>query len=156
MDLARSNLARLTQDPGLDHHPVWFPDGEQIAFQSARSDLGSNLFWRAANGTGTAERIGQGGYPQAFTPDGEQLLSYSATDIHLISLNGDPVARPLVAGDGIQNFAALSPNGRWITYQSNESGTNEVYVRPFPRCRERPSIHLIGRRHEAPVESQRA
>ena len=144
-NFSRSNLARLTQDPGLDHQPVWFPDGERIVFQSSRSGPGG-LFWRAANGTGAAEPIDQGGIANAFTPDGEQLLvSDSSTGIHLISLNGDPVVQPLVAGDGAQGFASLSPNGRWIAYQSNESGTNEIYVRPFPNVEnDRVSISSGG------------
>ena len=63
--------------------------------------------------------------------DGGQLL-VSRGDIHLVSLDDAPAVRPLVADDRNQGFASLSPNDRWIAYESNESDTTEIYVRPFP------------------------
>jgi len=54
------------------------------------------------------------------------------TDIWALSLDGEPAARPLLAESYNERDPAISPDGRWIAYASNESGQYEVYVRPFP------------------------
>jgi WD40-like Beta Propeller Repeat len=71
-EFSRETLTRLTFDPGQDEYPVWTPDGRRVAFASTRA--GSfNLFWQAADGTGTADRLTTSPniqYPFTFTPDG--------------------------------------------------------------------------------------
>ena len=75
-DFARETLPRLTFAPGLDVYPVWTPDGRRVAFSSAR-DGTTNLYWKAADGTGAVERLNESEklqLPSAFTPDGSQLV----------------------------------------------------------------------------------
>ena len=75
--------------------------------------------------------------PESFSPDGA-LLIYSqdtlafAADLHVLSLEGDRVSRPLLNAEFAERVASISPNGRWVAYSSNESGEYRVYVRPFP------------------------
>jgi serine/threonine-protein kinase len=136
-DLARETMTRLTFDPGLDRMPVWSPTGDRIAF-SAQRDVGSNLYWTAANATGTAERLTDSEneqYTMSFTPDGEILFVEGRESFDLMAVpvqDTDRRPRALVESSYAEWNGEVSPNGRWLAYQSNESGRNEVYVRPFP------------------------
>ena len=58
--------------------------------------------------------------------------SYDGGVLAVLSMEGDRVADPLVTTEFRERNAALSPDGRWIAYQSNASGQDEIYVRPFP------------------------
>jgi hypothetical protein len=137
-DLARQTLARLTFDPGLNRGPVWTPDGKRLAF-SAQREGSENIYWQAADGSGTPEaltnipnaRIG----PDAISPDGTQLLFVQTStprDISRVALEGERKPEPLLATSFSEQNADISPDGRWLAYDSDESGRLEVYVRPFP------------------------
>jgi Tol biopolymer transport system component len=136
--LARHTLTRLTFDPGIDRYPVWTPDGRRIVFSSQRAGA-SNIFWQAADGTGAVERLTEGSngqFPTSVSADGTKLVfddfGPSQVDIRMMALDGDRRAAPLVATTFFEYGADLSADGRWMAYQSNESGRFEVYVRPFP------------------------
>ena len=97
--------------------------------------LGRN-FWKAADGTGDVERLTDVPlqFPATFSPDGMTLVfsvvnAAGLVDLGMFALEGDQTSEVIV--DGAAN-AALSPDGRWLAYQSDESGRNEVYVRSFP------------------------
>ena len=141
-DFARETLTRLTFDPGLDRYPVWSPDGRRIAFSSTRDKSRGNLFWQTADGTGTVERVAESDdlqvFPTAFSLDGTRLLvtlasgSRDGADIAVVQPGGEARAVPLLATTFGERNGEVSPNGRWLAYNSNESGRDEVYVRPFP------------------------
>jgi serine/threonine-protein kinase len=143
IDLSREPppLTRLTFDPASDAAPVWTRDGTRIVFRSARSGV-PNLFWRSADGTGAEERLTTSEYGQApltFTPDGSRLLLVqtmpkTAIDIFSAAADGKSAPEPLVATPFADMGPDLSPDGHWLAYQSNESGLNQVYVRPFPNA----------------------
>ena len=61
-----------------------------------------------------------------------EMMDLSNSDIWALSLDGEPTARPLMAESYNESFPAISPDGRWIAYESNESGGINVYIRPFP------------------------
>ena len=142
-DLARQNLTRLTFEPGADQYPLWAPDGRRIFFSSARGSNRPQIFSQAADGSGQAEQLVEGAYqrqPQAITPDGKQLLfresdPKTAADIGGVSL-ADRKVSSLVHTSFAEQNPDVSPDGRWITYQSSESGRLEIYVRPFPNVDE--------------------
>jgi serine/threonine-protein kinase len=142
-DLGRATLTRLTFDRGLDSFPVWTRDGRRIAFSSTRGvAAGSNLYWQTADGTGTVERLRESAepntqFPTSFSPDGTRLLfvefgSTTGADIGILPLEGERRATPLLQTTAQEGYARVSPDGRWVAYESNESGRNEIYVRPFP------------------------
>jgi len=138
-DEGRGTLSRLTLDPAVDTAPVWSPDGRRIAFRSERE--GGGIFIKMADGAAAAERVtsspGPSHTPYDFTPDGRRILftelrSYNDQGIGIVSMSGSRSIEWLVDGPFAEVRPALSPDGRWMAYQSDESGRYEVYVRPFP------------------------
>jgi len=134
-DLIRDTFTRLTFDPDVEAFPTWTPDGARVAFGSPVAPLS----WKAADGTGAVESLGEREFqfPQAFTPDGKTVVFSVFTeganvDLGLLSLDGERTSTTLLDTPFNERNAALSPDGRWIAYESNESGRYEVYVRPFP------------------------
>jgi serine/threonine-protein kinase len=139
-DVWRGTLTRLTfggQNEGL----LWTPDGSRITFSSVETGGLQNVVWVPADGSGEPERLttGEGGWqwPRSWSPDG-RLLVFNAThpatdyDIWLLSLGDRPEARPFLQTPFDERDAALSPDGRWVAYQSSETGRPEVYVQAFP------------------------
>jgi serine/threonine-protein kinase len=127
---------------------MWTQDGKNVIFSSgAAGGMGyRNLFVQAADGTGTAEQLTKDAFavPKALTPDGQGLVFTDTKgsggpasgadrgDIMLLPLDGERRPQPLVRTQFTETAPELSPDGRWLAYQSNESGQQEIFVRPFP------------------------
>ena len=150
-------LTRTTFDRAQDQLPVWTPDGRRIAFRSNR-DGQFNLFWRAADGTGSEERLTKSATaptPTAFSPDGTRLVfdenaAGGQSDIMALELTGSRNVVPLVQTPFQEFYAGVSPDGRWMAYQSQESGANHIFVRPFPNVQAgRWQVSTSGGRHPA-------
>ena len=131
IDSQRGTSERLTSNPGDDRDPAWTPDGRQVAFYSAGRDGGRGFFWQSAEGTNDPERLstGQHRHP-AWAPSGTQLLfldnePQSRGSLGLLDLD-DGSSRTLMGGDGTgHNDPAVSPDGHWLTYESDETGEPE-------------------------------
>ena len=139
-DLTRKTLTRVTTDPGSDRSPVWMPDGHRLLFSSqAGSALGS-LFWQAADGTGTAERLlidsPNVQRPSSVVADGTHVLFMEGADLMLLTLGNDRRVQPVLQTAQIEQNGAISPDGRWLVYDSNDSGPSQIFVRPFPNANE--------------------
>jgi len=144
-ELARETLTRLTFHPAEDEFPVWSPDSQQIAFSSTGRGEVSNttsLFQRAADGTGFDEQLVSTDwqiFPTSFLPDATGVLVFgmgigagASDDIGIFSMGGEDPATPMLETDFEESYPAVSPDGRWLAYVSDESGSEEIYVRPFP------------------------
>ena len=137
-DIARDTMSRLTTE-GNNTFPIWSPDGEWVAFQSDQAG-DSDIYRRRADFSGTAEVLLTKEFvqqPRSWSPDGK-LLSYaedhpaSFLDLWVLPLEGEREPRPIVQTTFREHDPDISPDGRWIAYESDESGQNEVYVQPFP------------------------
>jgi eukaryotic-like serine/threonine-protein kinase len=139
-DVSRRTMTRVTFDAQLDALPVWSPDGRRLVWASQRGGASLNLYSQAADGTGTVERLTESPNihrATGFTPDGTRLIiseisPESLTDVAMLSLEGDRAVMPLVRTMFNERNGEISPDGRWLAYESNESGEFQIYVRPFP------------------------
>jgi Tol biopolymer transport system component len=135
-DFMRRTLTRLTFDPGLNRGAVWTPDGRRLAF-SAQREGSEDIYWQSADGTGAPEPLTKGAnlVPLSFSPDGKRLLALPSTgpqDIFVVNMDGEHRTEPLLHTAFNERNAEISPDGRWIAYESDESGEGEIYVRPLP------------------------
>jgi eukaryotic-like serine/threonine-protein kinase len=138
VDRQRGGTTRLTSERGTETQPVWSPDSRLIAYRSDRD--GGGVFVRAADGASPPRRLTTAGtavdIPYAFTPDGARVLftrfrDYSDQDVLSVSVE-DGAIEPVLTETHAEMRPALSPDGRWLLYQSDQSGRLEVYLRPFP------------------------
>jgi len=152
-DLTKETLRRLTVASGMNGMPLWTRDGERVIFMSDRTGV-LNLYSQAADGTGVADRLTTSGYPQwptSITADGAHLLGFylgprkspgvilvhMTTRANRLPLNDAPPTSNTASTARLVQalfngaFAEISPDGRYIAYQSDESGRLEVHVRPF-------------------------
>jgi Tol biopolymer transport system component len=140
MDM-HGTMSRFTSDPALDFSPIWSADGRQIFFQSPRVEgPAPNLYVRSvADGT-PDELLLKSEWPKspsAVSADGRVLLytvnnTGTSSDIWSLPLTGDRTPRVFVKSSFRARDGQFSPDGKWVAYQSDESGRNEIYVRPFP------------------------
>ena len=144
-DIPRQALARLTFG-ARSLTPVWTPDGKRIVYRSNRA--GSlNLFWKLADGSGEEERLTTSQLnqtPLAVSPDGQSLIFKEGQALSVLPLAGDRKSRLFFETTSNTAGAEFSPDGRWLAYASDESGRNEIYVRPFPSGTGRWQISTEG------------
>jgi Tol biopolymer transport system component/predicted Ser/Thr protein kinase len=136
---SRGTRTRFTFGPNADD-PVWSPDGSRIAFVQVEKQARMAVYVKPANG-GQEEllyRAESQAVPTAWSRDGRFLALYVRTagksndDIWILPLAGDRKPYPLVATDSEEYDPTFSPDGRWMTYVSNESGKYELYAIGFP------------------------
>ena len=116
---------------------MWTPDGSRVVFASQRE--GGGLFWRAADGTGEVERLLESSNrptPYAWSPDGRLIFRQPPGDIGVLTVEGDRTVDMLLKTEFDEDTPALSSDGRWLAYTSDESGQDEIYVQPFPNLDE--------------------
>jgi Tol biopolymer transport system component len=150
-DLNRGLKTRYTFDPNMDWYPTWSPDGRQVAFSSNR-DEPNDIWVIDVSGSGTDQKLFEDGdnqvFPEAWSPDGEWLVYQRVddgnnTDIWAFpTAGGESVA--LVASSFTEDFPSISPDGRWLAFVSDESGTDEVYVTTFPDPARRWQVSTDG------------
>jgi Tol biopolymer transport system component len=143
----RDTLTRLTFAGEGNRYPAWTPDGQRIVYSSQEEGGVNNLWWIRADGAGDAQRLTESKSQQgevSWRPDGKVLAFHQGNpstsgDIMTLLVEGNEKSgwkpgepKPFVNSAFIEATPAFSPDGRWLAYQSNESGNFEVYVRPFP------------------------
>ena len=131
-DLEGRPPIRLTFDRGDNASPLWTPDGARIVYEGDGA-----LFAVSADGAGQPERIGPRGHhhAHAWTPSGDLIAaSISGEQVRLVEFAAAPdsEAREIFPSPANEGFsAALSPDGRWLAYTSDATGSLEVWVRPY-------------------------
>ena len=141
-DVQHDILQRLTSelDQAEKRAPVWLPTSRSVIY-SATAGGRSAVIRIAADGTGKPEELIEEKQallvPKSMSPDGQQLLyvrwmTSANADIAALPITGERTARTLIATPKIEDNPTISPNGRWLSYESEESGRREIYVRAFP------------------------
>ncbi len=141
LNLAQGTTTRFVTDTdSANFFPVWSPDGEQLAFASARNSA-LNLYLKRTAGTAPEERLLETRfqtYPLSWSPDGKFLIyamgdPQTRTDIWSLPLSGERKPQPLLQTKSDERAAKVSPDGNWLVYVSDETGVAEVYVTTFPQ-----------------------
>jgi Tol biopolymer transport system component len=136
-DLATRTASKFTFSSGVDFGAIWSPDGARIVFGSNRNGV-FDLYQKDATGAGSEELLlatSELKVPTDWSQDGKFVLFRSLNpkttfDIWGVSI-ADRKAFPIAATPFDERDGQFSPDGKWIAYQSNESGRFEIWVRPF-------------------------
>ena len=143
LEAERGVLKRFTIDPAIESNPIWSPDGNRIVFNSSRKGV-FDLYEQPANGAPGNEQLiltsSQAKLATDWSQDGRFVLYQSVdpktrNDIWVLPLdgNGKPgTPTPVIQTDSDERDGQFSPDGKWIAYESDESGRFEIYVKPFP------------------------
>ncbi|MEX1129738.1 MAG: protein kinase [Vicinamibacterales bacterium] len=152
LDLKRLTQTRLTDGPTEDMLPVWSADGQRIFFASRRSG-NFDIYSQAADGASSAKLEFAGPEfqaPNAPTPDGTRLIVLDRyKDLAVLDFAKPDRLELLLPGNFDDRLGQVSPDGRWIAYESNESGNQfEIVLRSFPNVQERrETISINGGRY---------
>jgi len=149
-ELERCVFSPLTSG-SENRYPTWAPDGQRIAFSSYRFGP-ANLFWVLVNGSGSPQPLTSGQYdqyPGGWSTDGRFILFHEITSTNTRDIYALPVedgGEPWhYLNEPFQELSpALSPDGKWVAYVSNESGQDEVFVRAFPEPGARWQVSADG------------
>jgi serine/threonine-protein kinase len=136
-------LSRLTFEEFLKYRPVWSPDGRAVTYIADPGNNNAALYRKRADGSGDAERLLGSDKSLAealWSRDGQWLIvrtTLPSRDIQAFRPGVDTTLTRIVATPRFEERApTLAPDGRWIAYQSDETGKSEIYVRPFPKADE--------------------
>jgi len=143
-DVTRGVQTRMSFSALTAYGPVWSPNGKQLAYaHSSQQAPGDHMYLLSSDGTGKEEALEQpiieslGNYPSSWSPDGKILLfdhqdKAGKFSIWGLPFSGDRKPYTFVESQFSSHTGRFSPDGDWVAYVSNDSGTEEVYVAPFP------------------------
>ena len=156
MDLVREGITRFTFDAAVDGFPIWSPDGSRIAFESKRKGGSFDIWLKPSSGAGTEELLLE-------TPNDEWPYDWSKDDRFLLYHLTDPKTGPdlwslpmtgndrkpavVVNTPFAEQGGQFAPDGRWVAYETNESGRLEIVVQPFPEPSGKWQLSTGGGRH---------
>lgn len=148
-NIARGTLRRVSFAPGEDEVPAWSPDGKRIAYASSSR---SQLSWVAADGSTGEEQLAPMSshvHIGSWSRDGKTLVyeAFARTtnrEIWILPLEGARKPYCYICNNFDNRSPAVSPDGHWLAYQSDESGRPEIYVQKFPGPGEKTQISKEG------------
>jgi len=145
LDLSQRVWSRMTTN-GKSEHPIWTPDGRRLVYSSD-----ADLWWMPADGSGKPEVLltaSGARFAGSVTPDGRELVFQEfgspTGGIRRLVFDSAPAATVILPPAFDEAAPSLSPDGRWLAYQSEESGRSDVYVRPYPGPGPRVSVSVQG------------
>jgi eukaryotic-like serine/threonine-protein kinase len=157
MDIGSRNRTRLASDPLnlVSHSTVWSPDGTRLAYTSAKTGNRA-IYIRAVNQIAQEEERWETkddmiAFAGDWTPDGKSLIlterpiRTGKQRVALLSADGKDGPVPLLDVPGANvDSGQISPDGRWITFRSDESGKNEIYITSFPKPTGKLQVSIAG------------
>ncbi len=150
-DIPRSLLSRLTFGWGNNNFPLWSADGKYVIYAAENGNI-ANIYKKPWDGSGNEERLTVSSNPQgpgSITPDG-RFLSFSENgDIWILPLDSPGAGKsgkpyPFIQTPAGEGGGRFSPDGKWMVYNSDESGKKEVYVVAFPKREGKQQISNAG------------
>jgi serine/threonine protein kinase/Tol biopolymer transport system component len=140
--VAQKLMTKLTFDRESDKYPIWSPDGQRIVFTSNRIDGIPQIYRKDASGAGGEERLTEGPNGKItmdWSRDGRHVLyreigPRTGMDLWALPLDGPGALKPfpLAVSQFNEGGGRFSPDGKWLAYNSNETGTSQVFVQAFP------------------------
>lgn len=140
VDVARGTRRLLTTNAAGEAQPTWSPKGDRVVFASYRNGL-TDLFIKPIAGSEEVQLTASPNvhdFAPSWSPDGKYIVFHTLDpktnqrDVMYLSPEGDHKPMPFVQTASAESSARFSPDGRYIAYASDESGTSEIYVKPFP------------------------
>ncbi len=151
VDLSSGLRRRLTYTAGTDMIPVWSPDGSRIAFSSSRDNRAFDIYVTNADGSGGEKRLITSNVRKVasdWSPDARHLVfnhREPSSDVWMLPSGGGP-ARAFVETAADEYSAQFSPDGRWIAYNSHETGRGEIFLTAFPDSGAKWQVSTTGGR----------
>ena len=152
MDLVSNGLTRFTFDAAVDGYPIWSPDGSQIVFESTRNGT-FDLWIKSSSGTGTEQLLlatPDSEWPLQWSMDGRFVLYQRSNlkekwDLWALPMTGS-VRTPIAVANTpfAERMGQFSSDGRWIVYETNESGRREIVAQAFPEPGNRWQVSTGG------------
>ena len=139
-DLVSGVSSRFTFDPSDETDPVWSPDASRVAFNIVRNGV-IDIYQKATAGTSEPQALltsSQIKSAEGWSPDGRFFLYRIGTNLWALDSSDKPT------GPYAMENPAVSPNGRWVAYTSNDSGRSEVYVESFPPSNGKWQVSTAG------------
>ncbi len=137
-ELDRDEWTRLTFAEGLDNNPLWTPDGASLYFAGNRGGR-FDIYQRSADGSGQDRLIWKSrdnARPLSIVPRTSELIIQDGTELGVLSLGEEPSFEPLFEVDAMMVGAMLSPDGRWLAFNTTESEQSQVFVHPYPEVQQ--------------------
>ena len=154
LDIERGTRTRLTSEGNNRFFPVWSPDGAQVAYADGAGAT-NRVLLSSADGSGEPEILldrNERQFPTSWTAEGNVMALHTeypdtARDLYMLPMDGDLTPELFLATPFQERGPSFSPDGRWVAYVSDESGRDEVYVRPYPAISNRttPNAHTSVR-----------